>query len=102
MRITAAGVRSGLDIDGLVQQLLAAEGQPASARLNQREAKLQSRLSAFGQFRSALEQLRTSLANLKDPSKFLVHTATSGDEDVLTATATADAAPGVHSIEVVR
>ncbi len=102
MSITAAGIGSGLDIDSLVQQLLAAEGQPAANRLNLREAKLQGRLSAFGQFRSALEQLRTSLAILKDPSKFLLRTATSGDEKVLTATATADAAPGVHDIEVVR
>lgn len=102
MSISAAGIGSGLDIDGLVKQLLAAEGQPATTRLNQREAKLQSRLSAFGQFRSALEQLRTSLASLKDPAKFTVRTATAGDETLLSATAGADAAPGVHDIEIVR
>lgn len=102
MSISAAGIGSGIDIDGLVNQLLAAEGQPATARLNQREAKLQSRLSAFGQFRSALEQLRTSLAGLKDPAKFIVRTAVAGDETLLSASATSDAAPGVHDIEIVR
>jgi flagellar hook-associated protein 2 len=102
MSISAPGIGSGIDIDGLVRQLLAAEGQPATARLNQREAKLQGRLSAFGQFRSALEQLRTALGGLGDPAKFMVRTATAGNEDLLSATATADAAPGVHDIEVVR
>jgi flagellar hook-associated protein 2 len=102
MSISAAGIGSGIDIDGLVRQLLAAEGQPATARLNQREAKLQGRLSAFGQFRSALEQLRTALGALKDPSKFMVRTATAGNEELLSASATSDAAPGVHDVEVVR
>lgn len=102
MSISAAGIGSGLDLEGLIQQLLAAEGQPARLRLNQREAKLQTRLSAFGQFRSALEQLRTSLASLKDPARFTVRTATAANQDLLSATATADAAPGVHDIEITR
>lgn len=102
MSISAAGIGSGIDLEGLIQQLLAAEGQPAQVRLNQREAKLQSRLSAFGQFRSALEQLRTSLASLKDPAKFTVRTAAAANEELLSATATAEAAPGVHDVEVVR
>src|SRR5262245_21459398 len=102
MSISAAGIGSGIDIEGLVNQLLAAEGQPATARLNQREAKLQSRLSAFGQSRSALEQLRTSLAGLKDPAKFTGRTAVAGDETLLSASASSDAAPGVHDIEIVR
>lgn len=102
MSISAAGIGSGIDIEGLIQQLLAAEGQPAQVRLNQREARLQSRLSAFGQFRSALEQLRTSLASLKDPARFTVRTATAANETLLSATATAEAAPGVHDVEIVR
>lgn len=102
MSISAPGIGSGIDIEGLVTQLLAAEAKPAQARLNQREARLQSRLSAFGQFRSALEQLRTSLASLKDAGKFTVRTAKSADESLLTATATADAAPGTYAIEVLR
>lgn len=102
MSISAAGIGSGIDLEGLIQQLLAAEGRPAQVRLNQREARLQSRLSAFGQFRSALEQLRTSLASLKDPAKFTVRTAAAANEALLSATATAEAAPGVHDIEVVR
>jgi flagellar hook-associated protein 2 len=102
MSINAAGIGSGIDLEGLIQQLLAAEAQPAQLRLNQREAKLQGRLSAFGQFRSALEQLRTSVASLKDPAKFTVRTAVAANEELLSATATADAAPGVYEIEVVR
>lgn len=102
MSISAAGIGSGIDLEGLIQQLLAAEGRPAQVRLNQREARLQSRLSAFGQFRSALEQLRTSLASLKDPAKFTVRTATAANEALLSATASAEAAPGFHDIEIVR
>ena len=46
--ITAAGIGSGLDIEGLVTQLVAAERAPTENRLNRQDAQLTAELSAFG------------------------------------------------------
>ena len=102
MSIIASGIGSGLDIDGIVRQLLAAEAQPQQQRLDRRESTLQARLSAFGTFRSAIEQLRTALEPLTSLARFQGRTATVGDEAVLGAAASFDAAPGSYTIEVLQ
>ncbi len=102
MSINAPGIGSGLDIEGLVQQLLAAEAQPSQLRLNRREARLQSRLSGFGVFKSALDQLRTALAGLKDINLFNGRGVSIGNEALFSATAQSSAATGSYAIEVVR
>lgn len=100
--ITASGLGSGLDIDAIVRQLVAAEGAPQQQRLDQREFRLQARLSAFGQFRSALEQLRGALDPLTRLDRFQGRSVTVGNEDLLSASASLDAATGSYSIEVVQ
>jgi flagellar hook-associated protein 2 len=102
MSITASGIGSGIDIDGLVRQLLAAEAQPAQLRISQREARLQSRLSAFGQFKSALDQLRSALAGLTSTATFNGRTAQVADETLLTVQADSSAATGSYGVEVLR
>jgi flagellar hook-associated protein 2 len=100
--IIAGGIGSGLDIEGLIQQLVAAEGQPKQLRLSQREAKLQAQLSAFGQFRNAIEQLRSALDPLSTLARFQGRTTSVGEPTLLTASASLTAAPGSYQIEVVQ
>jgi len=100
--ITSAGVGSGLDIAGIVQQLVAAEGQPVEQRLGQQEGRAQAKLSAFGSLKSALADVRDKLAILKTPNEFLVRNAVSSDEDRFTAVTTTSALPGSYSLEVVQ
>jgi flagellar hook-associated protein 2 len=100
--IVSSGIGSGLDIDGLVKQLVAAEGAPTATRLNTQEAKLQAKLSAFGSLRGAIDSLAQSLAPLKDLSKLQSRAASSADEGILTASADSTAAPGTYAIEVER
>ena len=52
--VQATGIGSGLDIEGLVTQLVNAERAPVENRLLQRETRLTSELSAFGRLQSAL------------------------------------------------
>ena len=40
MTIQSLGVGSGLDLDGLVQQLISAERQPKEERLNEKEERV--------------------------------------------------------------
>jgi len=42
MPVTATGIGSGLDVEGLVSQLVLADVQPAENRLNSSEAKYQA------------------------------------------------------------
>ena len=100
--ITAGGVGSGIDINGLVAQLVLAEAEPTVARFDRKEANYQAELSAFGLLKGALSEFRTTLSGLKSASAFQASAATSADADVFTATASPDAVPGQYSVEVVR
>ena len=98
--ITSPGIGSGLDVQGIVEKLVAAEGSPISARLDRQEAKAQAGLSAMGTFKSALAEFQSSLKSLRESQNFQSMTASSDNEDVLTVTATEKAQPGGYEIEV--
>ena len=67
--IISSGVGSGLDVQGLVQKLVQAEGAGKSAQLDTAEAKAQGKLSALGSLRSALASFRDTVAKLKNIEK---------------------------------
>ncbi len=100
--IVTSGIGSGLDIAGIVQQLVAVEGNATSAQLDSREAKLQAKLSAYGSLRGAIASLQSAIAPLKDPTKFQARAVSVGDINVLTASADSSAATGSYAVEVER
>jgi flagellar hook-associated protein 2 len=99
--ITSTGLGSGLDINGLVSQLMAAESQPLQ-QLNAKEASYQATLTGYGQVKSALSTFQAAMSGLSSASTFQPVTATSGDPSVYTATASSIAIPGSYSIEVTQ
>ena len=99
--VTASGIGSGLDIDGLVKKIVEAERAPRQAALDLRETRLQTRLTSYGTFRSAAEQLRSALAVLADLSKFQARSVEIGDETLFAATAGSTSVPGSYAVEVV-
>lgn len=98
--IASMGIGSGLDIQSLVQQLVAAERQPVEQRLTRREATLSVQLSALGSLKGALADFQSALSSLKDLSTFNKRSATSGNSDLYTVSAASDAVPGSYEIEV--
>ena len=52
--INAANSGTGLDVRGLVDQLVASEGGPVSSRLDRKEVNIQEGLTAIGSFKGAL------------------------------------------------
>ncbi len=98
--IISTGIGSGLDISGLVSQLVAAEGQPVASRLDRDEAGFQAELSALGSFRAALDTFRSSLSSLKELDTFLGRSVAQSNEDFVAALATTTAGPGTYAIEV--
>ncbi len=98
--ITSTGIGSGLDISGLVSQLVAAEAAPVETRLGIQEAKAQSKLSAFGSLKSALSDFRDQLDVMRKLDGLLIRKGSSENEDLFTVTTDTNALPAKYTIEV--
>lgn len=97
--ITTSGV-SGLDVNGLVTKLVAAERAPYDTRISNAEDKLTTEVSAVAQLKGAMSSLQGALGTLKTASDFQVRKATLDGDEFLSATATSEAAPGNYQVEV--
>jgi flagellar hook-associated protein 2 len=103
MAISASlGVGSGIDINGLVKQLVKADGQPAFNALDRQESSTKSRLSALGKLKSALSDFQSAVQKLNNGSTFKTQQASSSNETLATATAGVGAVSGRYSLEVIQ
>jgi flagellar hook-associated protein 2 len=99
MAIQATGVGSGLDVNGIVSQLMALERRPLDL-LDQKEASFNAKLSAYGSVQSVLGTLQSAARALATPQKFALATARMADTSIAGAAAGAGAATGSYGIEV--
>ncbi len=97
--MVAATSSAGLDVNGIVSQLMAAERQPLT-RFASQEAGYQAKLSAYGSIKGGVSSFQTALQGLNNASKFQALTATSSDTAVVSATAASTAAPGQYALEI--
>jgi flagellar hook-associated protein 2 len=100
--LTSLGVGSGLDVATLVDQLVAARKAPRQNQITDQANSANTQLSALGQISAALSALQSAMASISDGSDFTAHSVTSGDADVLSATATGNAVAGSYKIEVTQ
>ena len=100
MAITATGIGSGLDIESLVSQLVAAERAPFEARLFRRNASLTAELSGFGSLKGALAGFQNTLAGLNALTAFGQRTAKSADDAIATISAGVQAAASSYDLTV--
>jgi flagellar hook-associated protein 2 len=98
--IVSSGVGSGLDVAGLVQKLVSAEGAPKSARLDRKEAKAQAKISALGTLRAALAKFQDTVSALKSVDKFQGRQVLLSSQDFLTAASDSTSIPGSYGVEV--
>ena len=96
--LTAGGVGSGLDVKGLVSQLMAVEQRPLTL-LASKEASYQSKLSSLGSVQGSLSALQTVAQSLKTAGSAAYSTSVS-DSTVLSATADSTAASGNYALQV--
>ena len=101
MPVSALGAGSGLDLANLVSGLVAAEGSGKNAILDSREFAVQTDISAYGTFKSALSEFNSAINDLGNSSKFQARKATSSDSSMFTVSASIDAAPTTVNIDVV-
>ena len=97
--LSSPGIGSGLDINGIVKQLMAVEQRPL-ASLDSKEAKQQTQLTAFGSLKGALSSFQSSLAALANPAKYTAIAASIADNTLANVSATSAAGTGSHSIEI--
>ena len=95
--ISSLGVGSGLDIRGIVDDLVRAERAPQENRLDRQEERFETQLSAIGKVDSALNDFRGVVQSTQ--GGFDTITANSTD-DAVSISAGNDAQPGSAEIEV--
>lgn len=104
--ISVPGIGSGLDINSIVDSLVAAEGDAKTLLLANQRSDTEFEISAFGALKSSLSTFSTSLEFLKSETNFQSNTLLSSESTVFTATtstttvAAGGIAPGVFDIEV--
>lgn len=99
--LSAAGIGSGLDVDSIVSQLMVFERQPLVS-LQGQLTDIDAKVSALGELKSALSTFQTAMQDLSTPAALKVFTATSGNDNVFTASASNTAAASTFQIDVVR
>lgn len=105
--ISSLGAGSGLDLNGILQKLMAVEQQPLLA-LARKEAAVQSKISALGSLKSALSSLQTAAGNLAPASgqtaaqKFTSFKTSVADTTIATATGATGAVAGTYTLDVIQ
>lgn len=98
--ITSAGTNSGLDINKIITDLMAAERKAPTQRLDAKEAVLQAKLSGIGSLKSALSEFQTALASVNSTTSFQSLSATISDSSLFSATTTSVAQTGGYDIKI--
>ncbi|RUO59061.1 flagellar filament capping protein FliD [Pseudidiomarina insulisalsae] len=96
--IAALGVGSGLDLNGLLNQLESAERQRLQP-LIQQKASYQAKISAYGKLEGALAQFQTALTRLEKPETFAA-VSSKVSNDTMSVAADATAVPGSYQVVV--
>ncbi len=97
---SAVGVGSGIDINGTVSQLTAAEGKPQLDAIAAKQTTSQAKLSGLGTLKGALSAFQNAVNALNKSSAFDSQVITSSDEKVLTVKVDPSVTASSHTIKV--
>lgn len=98
--VAMSTIGSGLDINTIVSQLVAAERAPAAGRIDRTERQTKAQISAIGSLRSALDGLRSAVAKLGANDAVQARKTSVQAEAGFSASASAGAATGNYQVEV--
>ena len=99
--LSSPGVSSGLDVNGIVTQLMTLERQPLRL-LTTQQTSYKTRLSAIGQLQSVMSSFQTAAKGLTTATTRPAYLTTSGDAAVFSATAANSAVAGSYAIGVTQ
>jgi len=95
------GVVSGLDTASIVDQLMQIESQPL-VELNERYEKYELMKKAYEELDNRLEEFRDLVFDLRLQRTFMVFSASSSDENTISAQVSTSAAPGTYYVRVLN
>ncbi|MFK3736290.1 flagellar filament capping protein FliD [Massilia sp. TN1-12] len=101
MGLSSSGIGSGLPVDSLVSQLMAAESAPLN-NYDTKTAGYQAKLSAYGKVSAAVGTFQAALTSLNSTSTFSALSAAASNKDVLTASTSTGAVAGKYKINVTQ
>lgn len=97
--INFAGLATGIDTESIIQKMTELQARPMQ-RLIVRKSQLQSRMSAFDQFRGLVNNLASAGGALSVDSAFNAVRGSSSDTQVATITSSTQALPGTYELKV--
>lgn len=96
-----SGLGGGLDVRGIVNQLMMVEAAPIR-RMETQKDNFQKKIDAYNTLNSRLSTLLSKIESLNSADKFAARKTSSSDEKILTATADSTASAGTYQITVSR
>ncbi len=100
--LTSLGVGSGIDVNSLVTQLVAAKKTPQQNQITADQTTANTQLSALGQVSAALSALQSAMAPLSDGSALGAQAVKTGDASVLGASSIGSPVNGSYQIVVTQ
>ncbi len=100
--IESLGLGSGVLTTDLVEKIISAEKEVANLRLDRRQELVEAKITAYGEIQSMMAKVQSAANSLSSPSLVSSTTATSSDEDILTATTSSLSEPGTYNVEVLN
>lgn len=97
--ISSAGIGSGLDVNGIISQLMAIERRPLDA-LEKEESAVKSQISTFGKLQDLVAGMRDKAGTLSSLTLWGRTTGTSSDPSAVKISTSAGAATGGYSVAV--
>ena len=91
LSISATGLATGLDVESLVSQLVAAEIATPANRYDRREAKYQLEISSLGTLKGELSAFQTSLSAVSQVGTYQSKSSSSSLSSSVAISASADA-----------
>lgn len=99
--LRVAGIISGIDVKGIIQELVKARSGLLD-QLKDKEDRLKIEKDTFKEIADMVNDLKNALLKLRLQSTYLNKMVTSSNESVLTATADVNAAFGQHRVKVLQ
>jgi len=93
------GLVTGIDTAALIKQLMIINSRRL-ATYQVEKMDYEGKTTAINELRSKVSSLNSAVSALSDAEKLETFNVSSSDSDVLTASASSDANPGSHSIEI--
>jgi flagellar hook-associated protein 2 len=99
MAISSTGIGSGLNIDSLVSDLVAAERSAGQTRIDHKKTRLTEQFSAMATLMGAMSGFQASLNSLVSANSFKSRSVSVSDEAAFTAKATSAAVAGSYDVQ---